>query len=192
MTRGEVFGPLPSLHEGGAVPDRDWPKCAICSRRTAANWNMCEKHSLEWPDYKRQPGWVKFLCAEEQRRRYRMKHTDGYKREYSESSLDHILEIAEERGGEDSADSLWYDMGAFTEDMTDQKLEADGYAIEVLKRLTTEELALVLLRNLAEFSLPQIGRIVGCSYTTAWEKWVRTKRRLSEIEREIAALTNAP
>ena len=182
------------------MPDRDGPKCAICSRRTAANWTMCKKHSLEYAEFNKRPPWVKYMVNEEKTRRYRITHTKGYKREFSESSLDNILEHAYARSGERGEDDFWYEMQdkqeypgrSYTDDMDDQKLEADGYAIEVLGKLNCDELNLVLLRNALEFSLPQIGQILGVSYGAAWRRWAQVKKRLTEVKAELEAADAIP
>jgi len=146
---------------------------------------MCYEHSRQYADYKRRPAWVKFLANDEQVRRYRMTHLDGYKREYSESSLETVLECAEKRG---SKDSVWFEFGHYQPGVEDQVISA-MYSIEVMKRLTCEELAMVLLRNVLEYSLPEMGEIFGVSYGAMWKRWAKTKRRLSEIEAEIDALS---
>lgn len=174
------------------MPERTGPRCAICGKRTANNWSMCRKHSLEFASYKKAPAWVKFLISDERKRRWREAHRDGYKREYSESSLETILDTARERSGDGGADSFWYRYGAFEDDMTHRRMECDDFAIEVLRRLSCEELNFVLMRNALEFSLPMIAKVVGIGYTTAWTRWAIVKRRLSELEAELAASEPGP
>lgn len=168
------------------MPDRRGPVCAICGVKTAWNWNLCKPHSREWAEFKKRPAWVTFLVLEEKKRRYRMQNTTGYKREYSEKSLDALLSLAKAkklRVGEGGPSEFLYKHGAYTE--MEECIDAESFGIEVLKRLTPEERNLVLLKNALEFGLPDIGKIIGCSYSTTWKRWIRCKKRLTAIRMEL-------
>jgi len=156
--------------------------CLLCAKRVWFRFLLCPDHRQEYGEYKTWPPWLLYMAREERSRRYRASRGTM---EYSDSSLDGLVEAARARGTEDS---LWVFLARVTDNvevLTMLRLQS----IEVLRQLPPEDLCIALLREVCEFTYDDIGDIMGIGRDGVWKRWARIKKRLHEVE---AATAEAP